>query len=225
MSIKPVGSVITLTASACGISVDLVVDAVTIAFTTENFQRLEYSNQRRNQAKDENTGATGLILSAFGNIPVQVISNCGDGFPVLNLLPDDNNIDNIRKRFNITRITIQGAPSLSANVDAVYPISVAHKKLLNKFNRFFEVLGMDVSIQYLDQAKLETFSYITTTGITISGNSLITTDNPTGVYNDILLIDFTENVEYEVIKSDGSKQRIKSWSCNFENRVINTEGQ
>lgn len=221
--IKPIGSILTLVASASSINVDLVVDSVAIGFATEAFQRMEFSNSRRNSAKNT-AGATAMIMSAFGNIPVQVSSTCQGGFPVLDLAPDDDNIDDIRKQFNITRFSVQGAPSLSANIDQVQLIANDHKQRLARFQKYLGEVGMDISVTEIDLLRLETFSYLTSTSASVAGNSLITSTNSAGYFNQILIIDFNQDVEYESKKADGTKQLVKSWSSVIEIRTITVEG-
>ena len=221
--IKPIGSVLTLVASASSINVDLFVDSVNIGFATEAFQRQEWSNNRRNSAKNTQ-GATAMIMTAFGNIPVQVSSTCQGGFPVLDLTPDDDNIDRIRQQFNITRFSIQGASSLAVNVDQAQLIANDHKERLARFQKYLGELGMDISVDRIDELRQETFSYLTSTSASLAGNSLITQTNSVGYFNQILIVDFVQDVEYESKRADGTKQLVKSWSGTFEVRTITVEG-
>lgn len=204
MAIIPAGSTITLGGST------LVVDQINRTFTTELFDRLEFSNNRLNSAKLTN-GESRVITTAFGNVPVQIIPSCVTQ-GAINFTPD--NPDLIKYRFNIDRIDLVGGPSNSTQVGNLLTIATDHRKRLARFENHIAKASLDVSYATLITMQSETFSFITSTGISISGNPLNET------LSDVLIVNYTFSPEWEVKQADGSNLLVRSWTATVEKRTI-----
>lgn len=204
--IKPIGSSITI---ASGMNTyTLFVDSIDTTFTSEFFDRPEFSNDRLRQAKYSD-GALPLIVTLFGGIPIQVLTTCGGSRTPRVLVPDDANVDTIKKRFDIKRYTMKGLASIASTVDSVYTISQAHKILLDRFQAHQNQVGMDISDTALLALRSETFSYLTSTSISLSGNPIATTET------NVLIRSFDMDVEFEIPgdDDDDSSTLYKGWNA------------
>lgn len=206
MPILPSGSEITLTFS--GSSADLIVDSVTYIPTSEFFDRNEFSNERLRQAKNTDGSAPTFITLAFGKI-AQLTSTC-TSTTARPVTPDDDNIDDIKKKFVIKRYIIKGASSLDWNVEVVKTFATQHKILLDRFQHHQQRVQMDISYDALVTLQAETFSYLTSPGLTLSGTSV-------GTQTQMLITDFSFDVDNEI---PTPALILKSWQLTLENRVI-----
>ena len=202
--VAPRGSLITFSTPA-----SVYVDTVEYEFVVEPFDRLEYSNSKLRTAPTS-SGAQPMIVNTFGNKPIQLASAC-TGDSARPLTPDDSNINSIKQQFNIDRYTISGSPSLSSQVDAIYTVAKSHIKLLSKFQLHLEKAGMELSYTALVAMQSETFSYLTATGVDLTGTSL------GGTLEDVLITKFSPGVAY-LVSSSGTI--IKDWSMVVEVRTI-----
>lgn len=202
--VAPRGSLILFNTPA-----SVYVDTVEYEFVVEPFDRVEYSNPKLRSAPTS-SGAQPMIVNTFGNKPIQLASSC-TGDSARPLIPDDSNINSIKQQFNIDRYTISGSPSVAAQVDALYTVAKAHIKLLSKFQLHLEKANMELSYTALVAMQSETFSYLTSTGLDMTGASL------GGTVSDVLITKFSPGVAY-LISSSGSM--IKDWSMTVEVRTI-----
>lgn len=213
MPIKPDAALITTSAGT------VYVDEVSYTEALQNFDRLEYSNARLRSAPTL-TGATPLIVQGFGNQPIQLLTTCTGDLP-RPLGPDDANIGNIKKRWDIKRWTLKGNINTYATVNSLYTTHVAHLKLLNGFDLYLGELNMELSINYLQNTLQPiTFANLTTTSFTMSGNVL------GGSYSNLLISQFDAIAEYEAALPDGSGNStvLYSFTATIENRVLDTQG-
>ena len=206
MSILPSGSTVTFTLS--GSSSELVVDSVNYTPTSEFFDRNEFSNDRLKQAKNSDGSSPIFITLAFGKI-AQLTSTC-TSTTARPIVPDDANIDDIKKKFVIKRWTLKGDTSLDWNTEVLKTFATQHKILLDRFKHHQDRVGMDISYDALITLQAETFSYLTTTGLTMTGNSV-------GTQTDLLITEFSFDVDEE---QPSPSLILKSWNLTLENRVI-----
>lgn len=211
MPVKPEGTVITLAGQT------LIAGGIRFSTESQFFQRLEFSNQVLRQAP-ELTGAQPIFNQLVGGKVIQYNSGCG-GSTLRSVAPDDANLDNVFRRFDMKRWEIQGLATDAAAVEAVFQIAKAHKILLSRFEAHLQMARAYVSIDFLESLKLVDLSYLETTGYNISGQSL-GVGSPTTATN-ILISTFVPDVEYEVpLNSAGtSSQVLRAWSCVVEQRV------
>lgn len=195
----PTGSLITFVPGA---SYSLYADTVEREFIIEKFDRLENSNVKRREAPTT-TGAKPLLGTTFGGKPIQLASTC-TGDVIRPLGPDDDNINTIKRRFNITRYTIAGAPSYATQVDAIHALAIVHAQKLDRFDLHLEKLQMELSITKIETLRSETFSFLLTTGLNLTGISI------GGTLTSALIYRFTSSPAY-LISSSGAL--VKDWTA------------
>jgi len=217
MAIFPSGSPATFTWSSGASSTSVYLDEVTLAFVVEPFQRMEYSNERRRSVKNSNGGLPKIVTS-IANTPLQIDVSCSGDVP-RPLGPDSlTNINNINQRFNIQRYSLRGAPSRNSEVIKLYNLAVAHNKLLNNFqHHLYKGSSADISFTDLDNLTTENFSYLTSTGLSLTSDAI------GGTATHMLISEFTMSVVYEVTLADSSKLLLQDWSMVVENRTISSQ--
>lgn len=211
MPIRPGGALLTLTYSSS--SIPCYVNEVTRGFTIIDFDRNEFSNNRLRGAKNS-LGGLPIIINNVANVPVQVNIACvgNDSRP---LTPDDSNVASIKQRFNIKRYTVRSAPMDADACDQIYQIAQVHQKLLDQFQLYLEESSsMDLSYDFLVALQAQTFSYLTTTDLTMSGDCV------KGTFTNMLITDFNYDTDIQVTQRDGSKLLLRSFTMTIENRVI-----
>lgn len=208
---KPGASPITVSYS--GGSASLYADDVLYTFVTEPFDRPEFSNEKL-KAAPTTSGALPTIVYSFANTPLQLAASCAGDVP-RPLNPDDSNIDSIKWRFDIQRYTIKGAPSAAAEVDKLFTQAAIGIKLLAKFQAHLATANMPVSYTKLVSLQGDSFTYLTSTGVSLSGDSI------GGTASNMLITECIPDVAYEVTTSGGGKLLLKSFSLVIENRIIN----
>jgi hypothetical protein len=216
MSIKPGSSILNFTSNSGNGSV--YIDELSYTELFQNFDRLEYSNRRLREAPTT-TGALPLIVTGFGNQPIQLLTTCTGDVP-RPLGPDDANIAAIKQRWNIFRFTIKGAINNQSVVDILYNLNLNHLIRLNAFDLYLGELSMDLSITYLETVLQPlTFALLTTTDLTLSGPVLDTT------YSNLLLSEFSAIAEYEApISGSAGSTVLYSFTATIESRTLNAQG-
>lgn len=215
MAIRPDSPTLTFTLSASSISSEVVIGDVSYTFVTEPFERLEYDHNTQLSALND-LGVAAVTTNLLGGRRVQIDVGCGTVIP-RPLTPNTSDFDNIYKRFEIKRFNISCLTSSNAAVNAIYTVAVDHQKRLAKFQAHQQKVRGNPSIEFLEQAKLQDFAFLTTTGLTISGDAIDTTEN------DMLIVAFSPVVELSIPNGSGN-DFYKSFSMTLENRVIKALG-
>ena len=220
MPISPQGSLLTFTWSVPMTSVVtayVAVESIAYSFVQVPFKRPEFAHQRLLDAPNVD-GSKPVINYLIGNRPVQYFTNCNPNETARALTPDDSVIDSVYQRFDTRRYEIVGLYSSPASqVNKIDNISKAHQVLLAQFATHQEIAASgNVSFHYLTTvSQAETFSYLTTTYLSVSGPAL-------GAYspeNNLILTDFKPDVTHE-IPSGANAGVWKVWKATLENRVI-----
>lgn len=213
MPLKPEGSSI----SVGGYT--LFVADVKYTFVTEYFDRVEFQHERLRNAPNL-SGQHAIRTTLLGNTPAQIVIGSLSFQDVVPLNPDvtvtSSNYGNIKKKFNIKRYEITGMASAVSQVDAVYSLAQNHLQQLAKFQAYLDKAG-SMETEYLELKALqsETFSYLTTTGTSLSGDAIESTQT------NMLITRFEPSVDYAVVTdSVGTVFVLKSYSLTIENRVI-----
>ena len=194
--------------------------AESVQFTTDVlfFERLEFSNERLKAAPDID-GKRPILVELPGGRITQLADGCVA--PALRPLgTDDANIDLIYRRFDIKRWQITGEPTSAAFVDTIFALARDHKVLLDRFEARQKIVSGNVSYAFLVAAQADTFTFLTTTGKSMSGFALGDgTSNPT--ITNILITNFVPDVDYEEPLNTGytSSRVLKRWSATIETRV------
>ncbi len=211
MAIRPTGAPLTFTNSAS--SIPVFASEVSREFVVLDFDRNEFSNNRLRSAKNL-LGGLPIILNNIANIPVQVNYSCAsdDARP---LGPDDANIASIKQRFNIQKFNITSTPVPYIYADQLFSIAQTHKTLLDKFTLYQEESSqMDLSYDFLVALQAETFSYLTTTSLSMTGDCL------GGTVANLLISEFRYDTDISVTNADGSKSLFRTFSMTVENRAV-----
>lgn len=220
MSIVPEGSPITFTAAspAPTITANVAVNEIVRRTIAPRFKRNEFSHQRLAGAKNVD-GSTPVIYMSAGNLPMQFYTNCNDNETERPLTPDDDDLDLIYKRFNTRRYEVRGAISLASEVEKLAQVAQYHAVLLARFDDHQEkAANADISYDELVDMQSETFSYLTTTNVTMTGNAL-STYSPV---SHLIIVDFNLSVEQEdpLDVNETTSEVLDSWTMVLERRVI-----
>jgi hypothetical protein len=220
--VRPLGANITINISAS--SYDLYIAEIKKTFVMEPFDRTEFQHDRLRSAPNLK-GQKALTATLLGNTPCQIIIgpvgstiSFGDAIP---LNPDvtitSTNFQNIKRRWDITRYTIQGLPTLAASVDAIQARFVVDTGKLTRLQAHV-AKAASMETEYLELIALQgassTFTDLSSTGVSASGNSL------GGTVSNILITSFEPSVDVEeIIDEYGTCRLLKSFSMTFETRV------
>ena len=149
--------------------------------------------------------------------PVQISYGCGVTTS-RSLTPDDTDSSNILKRWEVDKYIFRGATSTAANIDAIFTLRKAHAVLFARYEAHRQkAQGLDLSISALTTLQAETFSFLTTTAVSATGNVL------GGTVSNLLIAQFTIDLDYETpLNSSGSSfELLKSYQLVLEKRVLN----
>lgn len=203
----PSGALLTFTGS--GAAIHLYAAEIDYDFVVEPFERLEFSNAKLRSAPTA-SGALPMIVTSFGNKPIQLASTCtGDTPRPLN--PDDSNINSIKQQFNIHRYTVSGAPSLGSEVDRLYTVSQDHLKRLGTFQLHLEKASMELSYPALIALQSQAFNYLTSPGLSVASTAL------DGTVPRVLIQSFSPGVAYTTTSAG---VLVKDWKLTFDVRTI-----
>ena len=206
MAILPPGSILEIAGNS------VFVSEISHIPTSIFFDRLEFSNERLKNAENED-GSVPSYGYLNGGIPFQSITDCNP-MDARNLSPDDDNINDIKKKMVIDRyvIKLDGGPnaSLAANVEAISTLAAQHKVLYDRFATHFALLQMRISYQKLLDLQSETFSYLTSGGISITGAAI-------GSVSNYFIRELTETVELQM---DTPSVVLKSLLLTLDNNTI-----
>lgn len=215
MPILPGFSPLTFTIS--GSSHSTYVDEVSLIYVLEPFTRVEFLNEKLKSAPGNASGSMPIIDTTITNTPIQFNYTCTGDVP-RPLGPETTvTLNAANQRFNIARYSLRGAPTNVASLAAILSRSLVHAKYLNNFQ--YHIAKGSAGMKYTDLVALqsETFAYLTTTGVSMSGDSL------GGTISNILITSFNVDVNYEVTEADGSKTLMQSWSMTAEVRTIESQ--
>jgi len=195
MSILPRGSQIVLTIADTPLT--LFVDELKDSYTTQAFERPEFSYHRLLQAPNQVDGSMPVIVYGFGNVPTQITSTCSSIAPRV-LTADDPVIPEILQRKNIHQYEIPLIENLAATVDAIPATARQHSLFLARFEADMKKRSEYVSYEQLLAWQAENFSYLTSTNVSISGVQIPSESN-------CLIVNFQRGVAVEV---PGSVQNV-----------------
>lgn len=214
MSIKPPGAYLTFVDST---SASLFIDSIEVSFQTEEFERKEFSNDLYREARTV-SGARPQFSENIAGEPVQTLYACTGDTP-RSPAPDDANVDSIKRRFEKTVYKVTGAVGPASSVDQVQVWAAEHMRRVSKFNLHLAKAQMGLSVTALDTMRLEDFDYLLSSGTDVYAASVVNSDFPTGWIEDILIVSFTQGIEYEIPNSSGGTDLYKAFSLVFEKRV------
>jgi hypothetical protein len=220
MAIKPGSTPIAYNSVGVGSGI-VYCDEIMMTTALQNYDRSEFSAPRLRSAPTS-TGALPLIVQAFGNQPVQLVTTCTGDAP-RPLGPDDSNITAIKQRFGIQRFTLKGIGTVTDIQNHLMNTFATHLGLLNKFDLYLAELQMELSITYLESLQSQTFSYLTSTGLSLSGNAL-GSSAPTTL-NNLLMTALEMDVMYEApTPGSSTSQILQGFTMTVEQRVISAQG-
>src|SRR5271165_3557470 len=154
----------------------LFVDEIETTFLSEFFDRAEFDHERQRQAKEQ-TGVIAQFVPMFAGQVAQIGYTCAPVTP-RPVTPIDGDIINIKKRFDIQRWTMKGLPSNYNNTQALLQVAATHRKFLDIFNYRQNLTGQsDISIALLQQFQTDVFTYLTNTGVFMTGAAVGTIPN------------------------------------------------
>lgn len=184
-----------------------------------SFKRTEWTGDRMRSAKNED-GSLPVFGLGTGGTPLQYFSNCNPNETARPTDPDDDRIDSIFKRFDTVQWRIIGDVSEAADVAKLRSVCQEHKTRLARFEAHQEIAQSgDVSYTFLtEQLQPETFSYLTTTNLSMTGR--VFGDAVTEV--NLLLISFEPITEYLIplFGEPSNTDVLKGWEMILERRVI-----
>lgn len=215
MSTLPAGSMLTISTTVCGPVASLVVDTLTYAPTFEPLDRKEFDNTKQATARTS-CGATRLTGENLFKKPFQVVSDCSDLTAVPLWPNDDTTFDNVKRKFKIKEYSVIGAISADADVEELYALASNHQDQLAKFQRYLARVAEDPPYTALIALQSETFDYLTTTGVTISGSAMSTSED-----NVLITRMSADNALVIALNSSGSSyEYYKTYKFTFQTRQL-----
>lgn len=213
MSLNPLGSSITIT-DGVSVTATLIVEAISYQTVFEPFDRVEFDNQRLAGVKTS-CGEKRLTGENLAGKPYQIVYGCSDQQAVP-LIPNSEAIfDQIKRKFKIKRYTITGAFCESADVNALYAIAVGHQNRLAEFQGYQARSAGDISYTDLYALRSYTFSYLTSTGITMSGTAM------DAVETNMLITNMSADIVLSIpTVSPGVNEFYKTFNITVEHRTI-----
>lgn len=168
MPIRPEGSKLSFSGAA---TANLFLGSIVEEYTFEKFVRGEFLHKRQQEAL-ETTGARPVYIQMLSGITVQISTTCGTSTP-RPLTPDDGDLNNIYRRFDITRFTIKSLENTKTDTETLFNLSQQHKLIWERFNYRQELANSaNVSINELETLQADNLSWITSSGLTMAGPAL-----------------------------------------------------
>ena len=178
-------------------SATLYVKEISFETDSTSFTRSEFDKRTLKEAP-ESTGAMPTYANTLTGLPVQFIY--GSATTARDLTPNNStNLAFMEEKFFYNRYTLTGATSLSSDTGLVYNWAAAHKTLDDRFNAFQKYSGDGISYQDFLTQQAETFSYLTSTGLSLVGSTL-------GTLNNLLIRSFSVNPTRDIY--DGTTRTI-----------------
>lgn len=202
-----------LTATLSGVTAILYWDDVEYTIDSRPFKRMEYDHNKQKNAL-EDSGVKPIFQDMLFGVPAQITSS---QIPVQarNLQPNDSDLANIYKKLFYTSFSFTGATTLSSDIDHLVSWASAHRVLMDRFNAHLNYAGDDnVSYQELQTLKLEDFSFLTSTGLTVTANSV-------GTLSNCFIEKFSIIGDYDRSSTGGP---LKAWKAEFRQYTIAAEG-
>ncbi len=191
----PQGRYITLSLSAS--SANLYCEEINFETSSTAFTRSEYDKNTLKNAP-ESTGAMPTYAQNLSGLPVQFIY--AGATTARDLTPNNSvNLPFMEEKLFFNRYTITGDVSLSSDTALVFTWASQHKTLDDRYQAFLKYTGDGISYQDLLTQQAETFSFLTTTGLSIVGSTL-------GTLSNCLIRSFSVNPVRDIY--DGSTRKV-----------------
>ena len=178
-------------------SATLYVKEINFETDSTAFTRSEYDKRTLKDAP-ESTGAQPTYAQTLSGLPLQFIY--GSATTARDLTPNNStNLASMERKLFYNRYTLSGATSLSSDTGLVYTWASLHKTLDDRFNAFQKYTGDGISYQDFLTQQAETFSYLTSTGLSLVGSTL-------GTLNNLLIRSFSVNPTRDIY--DGTTRKV-----------------
>lgn len=167
-ALQPLGRYITISLSAS--SANLYCEELNFETNSTLFTRSEFDKRTLKDAP-ESTGATPIFTTTLSGLPVQFVYS--NATTPRDLTPNNNtNLAFMEEKFFFNRYTFSGDTSLSADTALVFNWASLHRQAQDRYDAFLKYTGDGISYQDLVAQQAETFSYLTNTGLSVSGTTL-----------------------------------------------------
>ncbi len=170
MPLLPNGSLLVFssTASTATVSVSGDVERSSVVIPLD---RKEFSNAYLLTLQESDGGEPILVKNIVGN-QIQFNYNCGSATSIRDTTPDDANVNSILKALVIRRWTVKGGPSSPTQVENLWNIATDHVGRIKSFDGYQALFSQKLSWQAMKLLQNENFSWLTTTGLDVSGEAL-----------------------------------------------------
>lgn len=164
----PQGRYLTISLSAS--SAILYCEEISFETASTAFTRSEFDKNTLKNAP-ESTGAVPTYNQSLPGYPVQILY--GSATTARDLTPNNfTNLANMEQKLFYNRYTITGDVSLSSDTGLVFNWAALHRTLQDRYDAHLKYSGDGLSYQDFLTQQAVTFSYLTSTGLTISGSTL-----------------------------------------------------
>jgi hypothetical protein len=189
--IRPEGSTITFSGATAA---TIYLGNIQFSFVSEKFDRPEFSNERLRAAPNTD-GSQPQFVTLFGGKVAQLVTSCGIQTS-RSVLPDDANVDNIKKRMDIRRYTIKTIECPIAAATALSTVAQDHEVFIQRFEAHLAKVQMSLSYDALVALQAEDFEYLETTGLTMDGQVLLPFGGST--QSNCLIRQYIPEPQYEI---------------------------
>jgi hypothetical protein len=217
MPIFPEGSLLTFADSVTSQTAVTAVNDLHFRTAKQSFKRLEFDHARLREAPNPD-GSMPIISQLIGGVPIIHFDTCNEDERARDLDPNDNVYDDIYKRFDIRQYEIIGANSLASETNKLFAIAKNHSVLIARFDAFITAASAYVSVDFLTAMQAEDLSYMTTTGLTMSGPALESFSPETNM----LISEFVPNVTREIpLDASGSTSMVmRAWTMTIRQYTL-----
>lgn len=208
MALNPAGTTLVIGGTT------LIVESLSLTITYEPFDRVEFDNTRLREVRTA-CGEKRLLGENMAGKPYQIVYGCSDQQAVPLVPNSETTFDLVKKRFKIRRFNITGAINTSASVNSLLTLASTHQNYLAEFAGYQARSTGDISYTDLYALRSLSFSYLTTTGVSMTGTALDATET------NMLITSVSAETVLSIPTSNPSVQEFyKTYNITVENRII-----
>lgn len=167
--INPAGSLISFTPDGDDPAI-LAVEQIILSARIDELTRQEFTAELQQKVKEED-GGEAIFETNATNVRFQIFTGCGVQTP-RPTIPDDAVLQDIFQRMDKVTLELKGSDSLPADLAVIDAIYKTHLAAYFKYETLRNYVKSDISIIKVEELKLEDYSFLTSTTLTIAAAAL-----------------------------------------------------